>query len=178
MKMKIALLAASAVAMATPAFAQVNDSSESFVVTAEIEEVCVMTDIADVDLGNISVANSSGAGALVIDDNETGSSTFTMSCNTANMVTISSANQGLVSAETAPAGFTNEIEYRVRLDDYPTVGGFVKLITTDSDTVSGSAGALNRELTAVVTVLQADNPVPPVAATDYSDTVEIYVTPT
>ena len=174
MKLKYALLAASAAAMTAPALAQ--DSTETFVVSGTVEPVCVMTDIAAVPLSVISVANSSGPGALLIDGNAAGSSQFTMSCNTNNEVTISSANGGLLTGAAAAPGFVNEIEYRVRLDDYPTVGGFVKLTTKDSATATGAAGAINRELNAVVTILQADNPTPPVAGA-YTDTVTIYVTP-
>jgi len=177
-------LAASAAVFATPALAQLNSSTESFEITADVPQVCAMEDINDVALGTQAVSSSSGAGALELLGTDTGSTNqFYISCNDATTLTLSSANQGLLNTSRgAPVGddaelFTNKLFYNLRLNNFVDGGNGAqpKLATKDTASSTFSGTEIHRQVSASVTILPDQNPLRPLAG-DYEDTATVAIT--
>jgi spore coat protein U-like protein len=186
MKKLLVAAAASTALFATPAFAQT--ATESFDVTAAVPESCLMEDIDSVDLGEIDIVRSSGANALTIEASSIApTNSFFISCNDTSTLTFSTANGGLLNQDRPTVAadevgvFTNLIEYHVRLDNF-VEGGIAaapRMRTIDlaagGTTTGFTRGAVHREVTAQVAMLQNENPLRPLAG-DYEDTVTVSIT--
>jgi len=184
MKKFTCVLAVSTLAIAAPAFAQSETSSESFTISAEVPEVCAMADINDVDLGELEINRNSGSEALSLVSNATGSSNdFWISCNDATTLTLSSANQGMRNTSRgAPTGddadlFTNKIFYNLRLLNFTDANRSAQpVLRTDRAASTSVPGTeIHREVTASVTILRDDNPLLLLAG-EYEDTATVEIT--
>ncbi|WP_338243145.1 hypothetical protein [Aurantiacibacter hainanensis] len=184
MKKLTLALAVSSFAVAAPAFAQSESSSESFTVSAEVPQVCAMADIDDVDLGELDINASSGSEALSLLSNAAGATNdFWISCNDATTLTLSSENQGMRNTSRgAPTGddaeqFTNKIFYNLRLLNFID-GDRARqpVLRTDRDASASFPGSeIHREVRASITVLRDDNPLLLLAG-DYEDVATVEIT--
>lgn len=181
--MKKFALAASAAAMmvAAPAFAQTsgNPVLDTFDVTANVALTCAMEDVGPIDLGTLTLNMNAGSGALVIaPSQQQDNADFWLTCNSTNNLRVKSINggylQGNNAATDADAGFTDQIFYGVRVNNYHDTAA-VGTRGTYSEDISPPRPAIHRQINLTAIVEEILNPDRPIAGT-YTDTVEIEVT--
>lgn len=183
-KLIIAALAASTIA--TPAFAQTANSSESFQIQASVADSCVMADINTLNLGqqDIFTTSASGENALRIESADTDTTNnFLLACNDTHRLSIRSENSGLRNFDRPKgadddASFTDIIEYRLSLQNYNHTANLNTFVAGDPGFnmfVSGLIGARHRNVNIKVDVLPEDNTGRPLAG-NYRDNVTVEVT--
>lgn len=182
--MKKFLLAATAAAMlsSTPAFAQASDTDD-FDINANVAEACTMENIADIDLGTLSINTTAGSNALYINGpaaNTTG--TFWLSCNESNRMTLV-PTAGVLENTTRSvqpgddAGFKDEINYSVAALNYRN-----GLLQPAYNSLLGpvfqnlTRGAIHRQVNIGAAVTALENLDGRPLAGTYTDTVTVTVT--
>lgn len=180
---KLALVAAAAAMISTPAFAAPSDS-ESFDINASIPETCTMEGINDINLGEISINTAAGSNALLINSLlDTGKAgNFWLSCNENNRMTFTQAN-GVLKNQTRSvgsgddAGFKDTINYVVNAVNYKS--GFFALqpgCISGVGCASANRGAIHRKIDMRASVSAiGQNGLRPLAG-EYQDTVTVTVT--
>lgn len=184
--MKKMLLAATAATafVASPAFAQSNTTTDTFVVSATVTPTCVMQNVNDIPIGALNIVTTAGANALVFgngSDSATSNQVY-LSCNETNNMTISSSgpltNSRTLTAEETGDGFGNEVDFRVYANNYGPGSGNGRLTyrsTNGSLNNAGARGAIHRQISFTGAVDYDDNRgFRPVAGT-YNSTVTVTV---
>jgi hypothetical protein len=168
----VAALAAVSMMGATQAFAQAATQDVSL--TATVPKYC-----------NIGTPPSAAGATRDIAINTDGSvDTLTavpnvvaggVSCNTATSVQVKSLSGGVTTGGTAPAGFTNKIDYTAsaKLGTAPSASVDTELSPTGTAVSTG--GATSGSLTISVTPKASATPL--VAGTGYADTLRVTLTP-
>lgn len=180
---KIVLTATAAtMAIATPAFAA-DTATDSFVVSASIPPTCTMENVNDINIGDLAINTTAGPNALTMNTAVTGSKSATsnlvyLSCNDTNTMALSSTgplvnSANVPTAEELADGFTNQIHFRVYVNNYgPGTGNARRQFrSTGLQFNNGARAAMHRQISFVGSVDYDDNNgVRPLAGT-YSSTV-------
>lgn len=182
--MKKILLTASAATMviATPAFAA-DSTTDTFVVNASVPPTCTMENVNDITIGDLAINTNAGSDALTMNTAVTGSKSATsnlvyLSCNDSNTMSLSSTgpltnSANVPTAEELADGFTNQIHFRVYVNNYgPGTGNARRQYrSTGLQFNNGTRAALHRQISFLGSVDYDDNDgVRPIAGT-YSSTV-------
>lgn len=183
---KIALLVAGVAAVsATPAFAQANTTSDSFVVNATVTPTCLMEDVQDITITPaLKINTTAGANALLFGNGstQTNSNLVYLSCNDNNQMTITTSgplvNSRGVTAEEEAEGFSDEVDFRVAANNYGVGTGNNRLYySTKSGTTRNNSPrhAMHRQISFAGWVDYDDNRnFRPIAGT-YSATANVTV---
>jgi spore coat protein U-like protein len=178
---KLLIAGALSSVISAPAFAASSDTV-NFQVTATVPEECSIEQVDTLAFGNISINTSPGENALIVlNSSNNPSDTVWASCNTQARLTLTSANQALVSPSNAgnsDADFTNRINYRLKVDTTDGTAPNPLLITQDDATVfEDSVGAFHDQIVVTASIRNGDNAdtTRPLAGTDYADTATITI---
>lgn len=183
MRIGASSLALSILLSASPAFAQaMNDSLR---ITGDIPPTCAMEAIDDIALGALVVAAGSGMSSLQIAGSVRGeSSDFRVTCNESNVMHLVPAEGRLVNVDRAvsatdDAGFTDRINYRVRVLGYQNDVSVPAPSYRSGEGLAGQdrpRGALHGRVRMAASVEAADNAGLRPIAGRYQDSVTVTVT--
>jgi len=172
-----------AIAMTSTAAYADEDDTDTFEISATVQQECSLENPDDVSYGALSIDEDAGETALLLTtDFDNRFQDVWASCNFPTNITISTENNGLVNQDQTNNGpdatdFTDELEYRVffqaqNIDD-------VFYVTAQNPSNRTKAQQPFHELAQIRTVIQGpdgDNPNRPLAGT-YVDRVTIALGP-
>lgn len=181
-KIMLAALGSTAL-VAAPAFAA-DTTTDTFVVSASVPPTCTMENVNDISIGALAINTNAGSQALTLNTAVTGSKGATsnlvyLSCNDTNSMTLSSTGPltntvNVPTAAEAADGFTNQIDFRVAVNNYGPGTGNARREYRSKNNLQRNAGprdALHRQISFYGYVDYDDNNgVRPIAGT-YSSTV-------
>lgn len=171
---KLMTMAAILALTAGAAYAVEGGASQDIELNADVGGFCTVDNESESAITQTIPTDSSGN---VVDENilvEIGD----VICNGPTDVQLSSAKGGVFSTATAPDGFQNYISYVASVTD-PTAAS----VTADAITATPTAGTVvttggaTSDTAVVVTINPTPNDDPLIAASDYSDTLTVSITP-
>jgi hypothetical protein len=171
--LKAAAIAGFSVLGASGAFAQ--SATQTIGLNAFVNALCTINGSATGAAGEIGTVVTSGTNASAQSVSLTSGGSYTVACSTPNLVTITSANDG-IKANTPTAG-TNFINYTatvtqgIRTSTLTTAGGTaVPRVITDAP---GAAPAFNGAMTIGISTVAASS----LSPGGYADTLTVQLTP-
>lgn len=184
---KIVIAALAASAFATPALANPS-ATDSFDVIAHVAKHCTMEGLSDIDMGGLSVNETAGANALLLnsDSSHFGNQAW-LSCNDTNAMSISFSGGAVpllrsVSRNFVPGvddpGFKDTINYRLNVHNYRSSGTQPFCMSTGTPgchLVAQPRGAVHRQIQFQAQVLASENQDARPLADTYKDTVTVTV---
>lgn len=177
---KIMIAAGAATLFATPAFAASTDSSD-VIINASVAKECSIDDIPTISIGDIAIDEDPGADALqIVGTTQADVGGVWVSCNFTNSMTLStpaplvSASAASLTPSTGSAPFTNQIQYRLRAQNYGT-SPYAYSLTTPTST--RTTGPIHKQISFRASVWAEDNAgARPYAAADYTATATVSMT--
>ena len=177
MKKVIISAAVSVVAMAAASAALAQSATQDVNLTASVPKTCAVGGSATPGALSYKVTKTDGS----VDTTLKSFTVTSVICNTTADVVATSNSGGVVSATTPATGFTNIIDYI----GSATFGGQTSTIDTSSTATATGPEAGNKATTTAATTgsltitVAPSTPVKPLmAATDYSDTLSVKLSPT
>lgn len=183
MKKLLLVAVASTAFAATPAFAQSNTTTDTFVVSATVAPTCTMENVQDIALGNLLINTAAGPNALLFGNGSKSatSNQVYLSCNDTNTMALSAlplANTRTPTAEETTDGFDNEVDFRVWANNYGVSTAALRRefrTAGNQQRNTGARHAMHRQITFTGSVDYDDNRgFRPLAGT-YSSTVTVTV---